>query len=216
VKQRGQWRIVAGHYSEIKQPTQAQNLPVFEIRPAPESIRNLKWIELLEDKAGDGRQANSADGKALSYHYDAGTDMLWFRLELRNSVNAEAPAVSISLDIDADQNTGANWYGANTKFKYDKILNLGALTKQNGSQFIGYNGITTDKGAIARNWLDEKKGNLTFYLDAEQRAYFLGVKRADIAPGLRKFHLIGSVGANALWNDDIGDEGFATIELPVK
>lgn len=51
---------------------------------------------------------------------------------------------------------------------------------------------------------------------ADQKENFLGAKRADIAPGLRKFHLIGSIGANALWNDDISDEGFATIELPVK
>jgi hypothetical protein len=66
-----------------------------------------------------------------------------------------------------------------------------------------------------RNWINEKSGVITFYIDAVTDSYILGVKRTDIAPNFRRFNLIGSVGENAVWNDDIGEEGFATIELPV-
>jgi hypothetical protein len=66
-----------------------------------------------------------------------------------------------------------------------------------------------------RNWINEKKGSITFYFDREMKSYFLGVKRSDVDPALRKFNVIGSVGANALWNDDIGEEGYSTIELDI-
>ncbi|MCI0625545.1 MAG: alpha/beta fold hydrolase [Acidobacteria bacterium] len=215
VRRDGTWRIASTHFSIVRDAASSvQNLVTFEILPVPEAVKNHAWVRLLEDPAGDGSRADSADGKALFYSYDAVADQIWFKLELHSEINVERPAVSISLDIDADQATGSNWYGANAQFKYDRILNFGPTQKQQDGRFVGYNGITTDQGARSRNWLDDKKGNLTFYLDAAGKAYYLGVRRTDIAANLRRFHLIGSVGANSLWNDDIGDKGFATIELP--
>jgi hypothetical protein len=39
------------------------------------------------------------------------------------------------------------------------------------------------------------------------------VARGDIAADLGRINVIGSVGANAKWNDDIGETGYATIDL---
>ena len=47
------------------------------------------------------------------------------------------------------------------------------------------------------------------------RAYIVGCARTDISPDLRRFNVIGSVGTNAQWNDDIGERGYATIDLDV-
>ena len=79
--------------------------------------------------------------------------------------------------------------------------------------YNGYNGVTNQEGVSAGDWINEKQGVLAFHIDRASKSYFIGVRRLDIAPGLKSMHVIGSVGKNALWNDDIGEEGFATIDL---
>jgi hypothetical protein len=192
-----------------------RHMTAFDIQPVPAGIRNYKWIKLMEDSPGDGRNKGSADGKALSYFYDADNDLLWFKLDLYSRVNWNMPAVSIAINTGADQNTGMNWYGANSKYKFDKMLSVGPTDRRDG-EYFGYNGITNAAGVSARDWINEKSGDITLYIDAAEDSYMVGVKRTDIAPNLRRFHVIGSVGENALWNDDIGESGFATIELPVE
>ena len=185
----------------------------FDILRAPENIENLKWIKLADDPQGDGRNKNSADGKASYYFYDPASDMLWFRLGLYSKVDWDLPAISVSFDTDADQNTGIPWYGANSKFKFDKMLSVGPLEKRDGKYF-GYNGITNAEGVKQRDWVNEKSSNLIFYIDDSSNSYIIGVKRSDISPSLHKFNVIGSVGQNGVWNDDIGDVSYATIDLP--
>lgn len=183
----------------------------FEMSSITPKIKGFAWVQLLEDKAGDGKNKVSADGKSFSYFYEKETDMLWFRLETYNPINPNTPAVSVSIDIDANQNTGINWYGSNRKFTFEKMLSVGPIEKQ-GDKFIGYNGITNEQGVRERNWINENKNVIALYLDAESNAYILGVKRSEINPNLKKINVIGSVGANALWNDDVG-ESFATIDF---
>lgn len=175
-------------------------------------MSEIDWIELARDAAGDGERAGSADGRALAYHYDAETGTLWFRLEIYGEVDTQRPAVSIAIDVDADQSTGIPWYGANSGFTFDKMLSVGPLETE-GDLVRGYNGITNADGVSRREWINERQGVLTFFVDTASRAYILGVARTDIAPDLRQFHVIGSVESNARWNDDIGEEGYATVEL---
>jgi tetratricopeptide (TPR) repeat protein len=109
-----------------------KHVATFDVLPVPDQIRNYKWIKLMEDKQGDGRLKQSADGKALHYFYDPASDLLWFKLDLYSKVNLDVPAVSISIDTDADQSTGIAWYGSNSKFKFDKMLSVGPTGKQDG------------------------------------------------------------------------------------
>ena len=191
------------------------NLSTFEMTPVPENIKSFSWIKLLDDKSDDGDRKQSADGKEFYYFFDQKTDLLWFRFDLFNQINTENPAVSVAIDVDNDQNNGINWYGTNSKFKFEKMISVGPTKKQE-DKFIGYNGITNQEGVREQNWINEKSGNIKFFFDKESNAYFIGVSRRDIDVNLKKFNVIGSVGQNALWNDDIGDSGFATIELNIS
>lgn len=184
----------------------------FEKPYAPESILAASWQLLLTDTIADGQNPNSSDGKALYYHYNRQTDSLWFKLETYSPISTLDPALSISLDTDNDQTTGTSWYGSNKSFKVDLMLSAGPVRQGNG--YAGYNGITNATGIANREWINVKKGNLTYYFDPDQHAYYLGIKRSDLGNHSEKVNLIGSVGANSLWNDDIGKEGtFASIEI---
>lgn len=191
------------------------HLSTFPISSVPTQIKNLDWIKLADDQAQDGKRENSADGKAFYYHYDIQTDTLWFKLELYNEISEEKPAVSVSIDTDTDQSTGVAWYGANASYTFEKMLSVGPINKE-GEMYYGYNGITNQEGVSAGDWINEKQAVLAFYTDQSGKAYFIGVKRSDISPNLQQINVIGSVGKNALWNDDIGESGYATITLPVR
>lgn len=188
------------------------NPSLFDISSVPQIIKNYEWKKLKDDKQDDGSSTESADGKAFYYFFDKESDVLWFRFDLYNQINIDSPAVSVSFDTDADQTNGINWYGANSNFKFERMASVGPLEKR-GDKYFGYNGITDEPGVKSQNWINVKKGNITLHFDIETNSYFLGVKRSDIETNLHKFNVIGSVGQNALWNDDIGDEGYSTIDL---
>lgn len=184
----------------------------FKTPYAPESIQKFAWNLLLTDTIADGQNPNSSDGKALYYYHETQTDSIWFKLETHNRISTLDPAISISLDTDNDQSTGASWYGSNRTFKVDLMLSVGPVRQGNG--YSGYNGITDAEGITNREWINVIKGNLTYYFDRDGSAYYLGVKRTDLGEHTKSINLIGSVGANSRWNDDIGKDGtFATIEL---
>ncbi|GEM_PF-1004602 len=184
----------------------------FEKPYAPEPVLKAPWKLLLTDTIADGQNPNSSDGKALYYHYNSQTDSLWFKLETHNPISTLDPALSISLDIDNDQTTGTNWYGSNKSFTVDLMLSAGPVRQGDG--YAGYNGLTDATGIAKREWINVKKNNLTYYFDPGQHAYYLGIKRSDLGNHAKKINLIGSVGANSLWNDDIGKDGtFASIEV---
>ena len=95
---------------------------------------------------------------------------------------------------------------------FEKMLSVGPISRED-EMYKGYNGVTNQEGVSTGDWINEKQGVLAFHIDRASKSYFIGVRRLDIAPGLKSMHVIGSVGKNALWNDDIGEEGFATIDL---
>ncbi|NKB90574.1 MAG: serine hydrolase [Acidobacteria bacterium] len=190
----------------------AGNLSTFDVEDAPAHGSNFEWSEIARDERGDGQREGSADGRTLAYFYDAADDMLWFRLEVFDASGIERPAVSISLDTDSDQTNGVAWYGTNKNFMVDVMLSVGPLEDE-GDRVRGYNGITDAAGISSGDWINVMQANLTFYIDAPGNAYIVGVRRTDIAPDLERFNVIGSVGADARWNDDIGEDGYARVEL---
>jgi len=179
----------------------------------------MAWIKILEDEEKDGsniktgRQTGAtADGKSMSYFFDKQSDMIWFKLETYTDTDTFSPAMSISFDTDCDQKTGTPWYGSNTKFTVDRMIS--ASPKRQGNGYEGFNGITDDKGIQLAQWTNIQEDNISFYFSPDEKCQYIGVKVSDIKPGMKKFNVIGSVGNNSIWNDDIGKDGiFATIEL---
>lgn len=191
----------------------------FQLPIVPEKIKSVAWTKILEDEEKDcanlkaGRPTGAtADGKSLSYFFDKQSDMIWFKLETYTDTDTFSPAMSISLDTDFDQQTGAPWYGSNTKFTVDKMISAGP--KRQGDGYEGFNGITDEKGIRLSEWTNVLEDNVSFYFSPDEKCQYLGFKVSDIKPGMKKFNVIGSVGNNSIWNDDIGKDGtFATIEL---
>jgi Protein of unknown function (DUF2911) len=206
------------HWAETKATVTLQETHVSPVPPS--KLLSANWIRLLDDVENDGADkgimkgntAATADGKAFYYFFDKSSDSLWFKLETYTETNMRAPAVSVSLDIDADQNTGVPWYGSNQQFKVDLMISCGPVRQ--GNDYAGYNGITDDNGIKKRNWINVKEGNIKFYFSPLTKSIIIGVKRSDIKPGIKKFNVIGSVGDYSRWNDDISKDGtFATVEL---
>lgn len=190
-------------------PESAVEFPVAQI---PAQARAYEWTTLAEDDEGDGQRRGSADGKSFSYFWDTAADTIWFRFELFSGFDPKRPSVSVAVDTDSNQHSGLAWYGANGGFRFEKLLSVGP-TRAVGDTFVGYNGITDQEGVTNRDWTNERRGVLRFYLDPDALAYVLAVARNDIDPHAREILVIGSVGSNARWNDDIGEEGFGTIVL---
>lgn len=193
-------------------PPQARDETPFPVRRITARLREAAWVPAGEDPEGDGRRAGSQDGRALFHWLDAETDTLWVRLAVHGEIDEEAPAVSLSFDLDDDAQTGAPWYGSNDAFRFDKMVSVGPVRRE-GDRFIGYNGVTDADGVRRRDWINERQGNVAFLLDPEGRSYVVGIAISDLAPSASRLHLIGSVGDRALWNDDLIDDGHATITL---
>ena len=175
-------------------------------------VRAHPWRTLATDAAGDGQRAEQGDGKSFAFHHDVEGDTLWFRWELHGGFDALTPAVSVSFDVDADQSNGLEWYGTNERFRFERVASVGPLeTVSEGVR--GYNGITDSAGVRTQSWMNQQSGGLVFYADPVGESYYLGIARSDVSPEMNRFHVIGSVGRNARWNDDIGEDGFAAITL---
>ena len=184
----------------------------YSIPMVPDKVKSFAWNLLLEDVEGDGRSPSSSDGKAFSYFHDRQTDSIWFQLKTHNKISFLDPAISVSIDTDNNQTNGAPWYGTNRKFKVDIMLSAGPVRQGDG--YVGWNGITDAQGIRTATWMNVTKDNLTFYFDTKDNAYYLGMKRSDLGKNVSTFNLIGSVGANSMWNDDIGKDGtWSTITL---
>lgn len=182
------------------------NSPIFDngvefpVQFARDKFDNIHWTLLAEDSENDGGNPLRADGKALFYVYDAASDTLWFKFELYNSINMNFPSATLQLDLDNNQETGRAWTGANTGFMMDGRVFIGP--KRYGDTYRGYN------GAVG------KQGVVDFYIDLSSDTYYLGIARRDLSLSSDTLNVVGSVGEVALWNDDLPDEGFATISVP--
>lgn len=190
-----------------------RNETVFEVRQITDRLRDAPWVSGGEDPEGDGQRSGFQDGRALSYWLDVERDTLWVRLRVYGEIDPELPAVSLSFDLDDDQETGIPWYGSNTTFHFEKMVSVGPVTRGN-DRFVGYNGITDADGVRRRDWINERQGNIAFLLDPAGRSYIVGVALTDLGPRSSRLRFIGSVGHRATWNDDLIDQGYATVRVP--
>ena len=166
------------------------------------------WRVIQVDPARDGRDASLPDAAQLSYQYDKGADLLWFRVTLHGNLNADAFSVSIAADTGAPDADKVNWWQANKAFTFDRLITAW-VTKVNGT-YRGTIGVTDAAGARQRNLTSLHHDNLHIRADAD--AIVIGVKRTDITDQMQ-MRVIAAVGVNESWNDDIPNAGFGSIDL---
>lgn len=195
------------------QRVRATMLPATEpIPPLPASrFAGFPWHRLATDAEGDGRNPALADGKALHYFYDAKTDSLWFKFDLHRLPDPGAFGLNLAFDTDGDQTTGGPWWGGNTAFTFDRAVTLW-VTQTAPGLYRGTIGITDYKSARLGRFNSLTQNNVAFSVDAGAQALFVGVKRTDLGAAHR-MNVLGAVGSNLVWNDDLMDEGFAQIDL---
>jgi len=179
--------------------------------PVVRNLDQVTWKQLAAESANDGRNPNWAEAKALSFYYDASTDTLWFKFDLERLPNPNAFGLNLIVDTDQNQQTGANWWGNNKTFKYDRLVTVWVI-KTGPNRYRGAVGIGDTHGIQRGRYTNLFQNNLAFRADAEKKIFLLGFKSAELDKD-GQFDLMGEVGSNVGWNDDVPDSGFVTLDL---
>jgi tetratricopeptide (TPR) repeat protein len=179
--------------------------------PAVRNLDHVAWKQLTTDPANDGRNPNWAEAKALSYFYDAPTDTIWFKFDLERLPNPNAFGINLIVDTDQNQQNGLSWWGKNKTFKYDRLVTVWVI-KTGPNRYRGSVGIGDTHGIQLGSYTNLFHHNLAFSADVERKIFLLGFKSTDLDNDGR-FDLIGEVGSNVGWNDDLPDSSFVTLGL---
>jgi tetratricopeptide (TPR) repeat protein len=188
-------------------------LPMTQLMTPPllRSFKGVAWTQLATDAENDGRNPNWADVKALSYFYEAPHDTLWLKFDLSRLPNQNAFGVNLAVDTDQNQQNGANWWGSNRAFKYDKLVTVWVI-KAEGQSYRGTVGIADARGVQLGRYTNLFRNNLAFRAEGDTKTMWLGFKSADLDND-GSFAMIAAVGSNVGWNDDITDSAAIAIEL---
>ncbi|MEK7726889.1 MAG: hypothetical protein AAB354_00685 [candidate division KSB1 bacterium] len=179
--------------------------------PAVRNLSSAPWTLLARDSESDGVNPNWAAVNTLSYFYDAATDTVWFKFDLARLPNPHAFGINLVVDTDDDQSTGANWWGGNGAFTYDRLVSVWVV-KSGAHAYRGAVGVGDFYGVTAGRYTNLARNNLAFRADSTQRMMLLGIKRAELDDDGR-MRLIAAVGSHAGWNDDVPDSSSARLEL---
>ncbi len=188
-------------------------LPMTQHVPAP-AMRDLAqatWTTLAQDAESDGRNPNWAAVKALSYFYDATADTVWFKRDLSRLPNPNAFGINLVIDTDEDQSTGANWWGGNRAFKYDRLVTVWVV-KNGANAYRGAVGVGDFQGVTEGRYINLFQNNLAFRADSALKTMLLGIKSSELDDD-GGMNLIAAVGSNAGWNDDVPDSSSVPLDL---
>src|SRR5215813_8489607 len=169
------------------------------------------WTVLAGDPKGDTRDATASDAAQLAYRYDKQHDRLWFRISLYGTPNKDGFGVNLVFDTAGDDAAKMNWWGANTAFRFDRIVTAWVTRSDKG--YEGTIGVGDVAGVKARQINNLLQNNLEVGVEGD--SIVIGVKRTDITDKL-KMSFIAAVGTNKEWNDDVPNAGSVTIDLAAE
>lgn len=196
-------------YDYVKNTMQPMTLLVHS--PSVRDLTSVPWSLLARDSETDGANPNWAAVNTLSYFYDAASDTVWFKFDLARFPNPHAFGINLVVDTDDNQSTGANWWGGNRAFTYDRLVSVWVV-QSGAAAYRGTVGVGDFHGVTAGRYSNLARNNLAFRADSTQRIMLLGLKRADLDDDGR-MHLIAAVGSHAGWNDDVPDSSAVRLEL---
>lgn len=172
------------------------------------AIPSSGWKELATDPEGDTRMRGLPDVTRLEAISSA-AGMLWVRLTLREPPHDRWIGLNLALDVDGDPANGFAWWGANTAFKFDRVVTVWCFHVADGCQ--GYIGMADAAQAAAGTFVAGGGDRLRVAIDREHRAYVLGVPRDLIRATAQDIRLVAAVGSALLFGDDVPGQGAATI-----
>jgi hypothetical protein len=179
------------------------------IRRTPASaLAAAKWKPLGTDPAGDGKVASLPDVVALASWSDG--DVVWFRVSLASPPGA-AFGVNLAFDVDGDPTNGQPWWGANTAFRFDRLVTVWVFDTTEET-LEGTIGIASADDAIRGRAIDPSFGAPRVAVDPAAREVSIGVPRAVIAGAGGSVRMLAAVGSPMRHNDDMPDAGAVTLE----
>lgn len=169
------------------------------------------WTSIATDIQDDGANSTLMDGKEFSFRYDAGSDSIWFKIDVYNMTMSQSAALGINIayKLSNSSRTGIWWGTQNSTFTYNKLLTVW-VTGTPPSTYTGTIGIANIDGVNGQNYANLKANNISIDVDRLSNSIILGMERDDFITDaeLRGSTTItvdvnGAVGSNRFWNDDV-------------
>lgn len=181
---------------------------VVRLRASPAPPKG-SWRELARDPAGDGKQKSLPDATSLSVQEDAGGGIVWFRIGLAAPPPEPWFGVNLALDTDGNPDNGTPWWGANTAFRFDRLVTLWVFRTADAYQ--GVAGVADAAQVAGGELMGEAPAGLLFFLDRQSPAILVGVPRAALGSPPGAVRVVAAVGSALSHNDDVPDAGAALL-----
>ena len=173
------------------------------------AVPSAGWIDLGSDPERDGKMPSLPDATRLEAIASAADGMLWARITLREPPHDRWMGVNLAFDVDGDPANGFAWWGANSGFKFDRLVTVWCFRVADGCQ--GYIGLADAADAAAGRFVTGGADKLRFAIDRDHRAFVVGVRRDLLQLQGREIRLVAAVGSALLYGDDVPGQGAATI-----
>jgi hypothetical protein len=117
--------------------------------------------------------------------------------------------MNLAFDVDGDPENGFGWWGANTSFKFDRLVTVWCFRVAAGCQ--GYIGVADAAEVASGTFVSGGADKLRIAIDSGRRAFVVGVPRDLLKPRSSQIRLVAAVGSALLYGDDVPGQGAATI-----
>ena len=175
----------------------------------PADIPTTGWVDLGSDPERDGKMPSLPDATRLEAIASAPDNRLWARITLREPPHDRWIGVNLAVDVDGDPTNGFAWWGANSNFKFDRLVTVWCFRVAGGCQ--GYIGLADAVDAASGTIVTDGGETLRFAIDRDRRAFVVGVPRDLLKLQGREIRLVAAVGSALLYGDDVPGQGAATI-----
>lgn len=181
---------------------------------APETIRGLNWMLVAQDSVGDGNAEDLPDGRELWYASEPSGERVWFKFILTAEAPREAFGVNLVVDADDDQRSGRQWWGGNGAFTWDRLVTVWLSRPEEAEEgpYRGTMGVADPSGVSVADFANLASGEIAFTFPRDEHAVAIGVPRSFLGDA-REVTLVGAVGSDTSWNDDLPNVGSVRIIL---
>jgi hypothetical protein len=187
--------------------------PTQKLMPTdPRSLDRLAFTTIARDDRGDTVHPRLPDARELQLAVDPSDDRVWFRFVLQDPPPDGWFGLNVALDIDGDPDNGGAWWGQNKRFHYDRLIT--AYLSRGAGYWQGFAGVA-DAAQVASFSVAARSRDVRIAVDPARKSLAVGVPRValGLSPGGRA-RLIGTVGSNFTFNDDVPAEGAIDVSIP--
>ena len=177
----------------------------------PRALERLAFATIGRDDRGDGVSPRLPDARELQIAVD-GEGRVWFRFTLQDRPPDDWFGMNVALDVDGKPDNGGAWWGQNKQFHYDRLIT--AYLSRGAGYWQGFIGVA-DAAQVAAFAMDGRSSDVRVAVDPARKTLAIGVPLAalGVAAGAH-VRLIGTVGSNFTFNDDVPADGALEVDIP--